>query len=218
MSTSVAEMVLYGITAVAFLVWVEALRFLVVSVRGGKKTSEEARFPEERPQGNFVYGSAEIEGHASELIQKASALLAEKSVRICERTEQSIVFQSPGEYLPGQTSALPAMQGQMQFTQLAERTTRVDYALAAPQVRILLILGFAFVAIGLAAILTGFFIIYRYVIPHPIAEVRWQTLQMLQVANFLWEPFMFGALYRKPASILRAEFDTFIHNLPFLKA
>ncbi len=216
MNPSTAELVLYGITAVSVLVWVEGLRFLTATIRRGRNNVEQFTLPEEQTPPNIVHGSAEVEGRAAELSQKAAALLAAKSMRICQRTDELIEFETPSEYLPGQTRALLTMQGQMRFTPLSDRTTRVDYALAVPRPRILLILGFVFQTLGFLAIVSGFAVIYFLVVPSPNPAVRWQTLQMIQVVHFLWPPFLFAGIYRKTASLIKGHFDTFICNLPFL--
>ena len=144
--------------------------------------------------------------------------MAARSIKICERTDESIVFETPREFVPGSNVNLPPLSGQMRFTPLSAQTTRVDYALAKPRVRVLLIMGFVFQALGFAAIVAGFLVIYFLVVPNQHPGVRWQTVQMVQVVHFLWPPFLFAGIYRKSASFVRAQFDTFIHNLPFLTA
>jgi hypothetical protein len=216
MSPVVAEMVLYAITAIAVVVWVEGLRFLVATMRGGKKGSEEFAKLDEPAPANLIYGSAEIEGSAAELSRKAAGLLVAKSARICERTDEMIDFETSSDFFHGQKINLPSLHGQMRFTSVSAQTTRVDYAITRPRVQTFLIPGFVFEGLGFMAIITGFLLIYFLVIPSRHPGVRWNTLQMLQVVHFLWPPFMFAGMYRKTTSVIRAQFDTFIHNLPFL--
>jgi len=218
MNASTAEMVLYAITAVAVVVWIEGLRFLAATVRKGRKAGEEFAKPDESAPADIIYGSAEVQGRAAELSQRAAAIMAARSIKICERTDESIVFETPREFVPGSNVNLPPLSGQMRFTPLSAQTTRVDYALAKPRVRVLLIMGFVFQALGFAAIVAGFLVIYFLVVPNQHPGVRWQTVQMVQVVHFLWPPFLFAGIYRKSASFVRAQFDTFIHNLPFLTA
>jgi hypothetical protein len=216
MNAANAEMLLYAITAVAVVVWVEGLRFLVATVRKGKKGSEEFGKLDDPAPANIIFGSAEVKGSAAELSQKAAAVMAARSIKICEKTDESIVFETPKEFIPGSNVNLPPLSGQMRFTPLAAQTTRVDYALAKPRVRILLILGFVFQALGFIAIMAGFLLIYFLAVSDPNPGVRWQTMQMVQVVHFLWPPFMFAGIYRKSVSFVKSQFDTFIHNLPFL--
>jgi hypothetical protein len=217
MNAASAEMVLYAITAVAVLVWVEGLRFMVVTVRRQRKDLEQFTKLDEPVPANIIYGTADVDGSAAELSQRAAALLAARSVMIRQRTDDMIAFETPKETLPGQNFNLPSLHGQLRFTPLELQKTRVDYAIAKPHIRALLILGFVFIALGFIAIVGGFLTIYFLVVPSPFQAVRWQTVQMVQVVHFLWPPFLFGGLYRKSASLVKAQFDTFIHNLPFVK-
>ena len=216
MTSAAAEMVLYAITAVAVAVWVEGLRYLVVTVRRGRKGGEEFGKMDEAAPASIIYGSAEVEGNAVELSQKAAMLLAAKSVRICQRTDEVIDFETARESVPGQNFLMPSLHGQMRFTPLSAVSTRVDYAIARPHIRVLLILGFVFQALGFIAIVAGFLTVYFIVAPSPFEAVRWQTLQMLQVVHFLWPPFLFAGIYRRSASFVRFQFDTFVGNLPFV--
>ena len=216
MNAATAEMVLYAITAVAVVVWVEGLRFLAATVRKGRKGGEEFAKPDDPAPANIIYGSAEVQGRAAELSQKAAAVMAARSIKICEKTDETITFETPREFIPGTNVNLPSLSGQMRFTPLSDQTTRVDYAVAQPHVRTLLILGFVFQALGFLAIVAGFLLIYFLVVPSQHRWLRWQTVQMVQVIHFLWPPYVFAGLYRKSASFIRAQFDTFVHNLPFL--
>ncbi len=218
MTTSAAEMLLYAITAVAVAAWVAGLEFMVATVRRGRKGAAEFAKADDPAPANLIYGSAEVQGNAAELSQRAAAILAAKSVRISERTDEKIAFETPSEIMPGQNFNLPSLNGQLLFTPLSAQTTRVDYAIAKPHVRALLILGFVFQALGFIAIVAGFSLIYFLVVQSPSPIVRWQTFQMVQVVHFLWPPFLFARNISKNRFVLYAQFDTFIHNLPFVKA
>ncbi len=218
MNAAAAEMLLYAITAVAVVVWIEGLRFLVATVRKEKKGGEQFGPADEAAPANIIYGSAEVKGGAAELSQKAAAIMAARSIKICEKTADAIIFETPKEPIPGSNINIPSLSGQMRFTPLSSQSTRVDYALAKPRVHVLLILGIVFQALGFVAIIAGFLLIYFLAVPDPNPGVRWQTVQMAQTVHFLWPPFLFAGLYRKSASIVRTQFDTFVHNLPFLSA
>ena len=72
-----------------------------------------------------------------------------------------------------------------------------------------------FLVLGVIALVTGFVLVNTLVVPNRDPAVRGQTLQMLQVGHFLWPPFLFGGLYRRQYTAVRARFDTLIHNLPY---
>ena len=79
----------------------------------------------------------------------------------------------------------------------------------------MLVGGAAVLMLGLIALVVGFLVMQTYVISSPNPAVRGQVFQMCQVVHFLWPPFLFGGLYRKKFSVVRAGFDTLVHNLPY---
>ena len=68
--------------------------------------------------------------------------------------------------------------------------TRIEYAIDVPSGRVLIAFGWLFITLGLAALSAGCWIMLAYVIPSPNLSVRGQALQMVQVAHFLWPPFL----------------------------
>ena len=128
MNAATAEMLLYAMTAVAVVAWVEGLRFLTATVRKEKKGGQEFGKADDPAPANIIYGSAEVQGPAAELSQRAAAVMAAKSIKICEKSDESIVFETPGEFIPGSNVKMPPLGGQMRFTPLSNRRTRVDYA------------------------------------------------------------------------------------------
>ena len=218
MNAATAEMLLYAITAVAVAVWIEGLRVLGATVRKDKKGCERFGEADEPAASNIIYGSAELQGRADELSQKAAAVMAAKSIKILEKTDVAITFETPKEFFLGSNINMPPVGGQMRFTPLSALSTRVDYAVAKPSVHALLVGGFVFQALGLIAIVAGFLLIYFLVVPNANPGVRWQTVQMVQTVHFLWPPFFFAQGHRRSISVIRAQFDTFVHNLPFMTA
>jgi hypothetical protein len=218
MTAAAAEMLLYAITAVALAVWVGGLEFLHATVRKSKKGIDEFAKFDEPPPASLIYGSAEMEGNAAELSQKAAMLLAAKSAKILQCTDEMIDFETSSDYLSGQRFNIPVLHGQLRFTPLSAQTARVDYAIAKPRSTILLTLAFVFQALGFVAIITGFLAIYFLVVPNQNPAIRSQTVQMIQVIHFLWPPYLFAFLHRKIVAVIKTQFDTFIHNLPFVKA
>jgi hypothetical protein len=91
----------------------------------------------------------------------------------------------------------------------------VDYAIAIPQGRVLLVLGAVFQLLGLIALVGGFFAIVTWVVPNPDPGVRAQSVQMMQVVHFLWPPFLLGGLYRMRRRTVQARFEILVNNLPY---
>lgn len=215
MDADTANLALNIIAVAAIVVWVFGLRFLMLSVRSEKNQDAEETTRDAATSRNLLYGSAEIEGAAAELSQRATAMLAEKGVRITERTDERVVFGAEAENAAEQPARL-VFSGQMRFVPLTAETTRVHYVLSVPSMRILSVLGFVCQALGLAAIIVGYVVIRQFVVDSDNPAVRWQTFQMMQVVHLLWPPFLFGFLHRRPRRAMRAAFDTFVHNLQFL--
>ena len=214
--TQVAHLILNSVTAVALLVWLAGLRFLVMAAREphvdrGLDTNEPTdRLP--------IQGMAEVDGEPESLALLAASILAKGSVsqfgpvRIVSRTADAVIFEGSGESTGlGQC----VRHGVIHFARLNQTATRIDYALEVPHGKGLLLGGAIFQILGLAAVATGFWLINAFVADAPSAAVRAQSVQMVQVFHFLWPPFLFGFLYRKRYGALRKAFDTFIHNLPF---
>jgi hypothetical protein len=97
----------------------------------------------------------------------------------------------------------------------AGNKTRVEYQVEAGSGRLLLTLGWLFVALGLAAIVAGLFLEFAFVIPSPQPGVRAQAGQMIQAVHLVWPPFLFAQLSRQPAKLIRKQFEALINNLPY---
>ncbi len=216
-----AQLILYAITGVAAAVWVIGLQFLVGSVRRPRPTAPE-RFdwsePASSPQ---VVGVAEVEGEAGRLAAQACSLLARGDVpglgqvRIVEKTENRVVFAGPGEGGAGPAASSGIVQGRLEFAAASPSRSRVDYAVELRGGRGLLLAGAIVQAVGLLAIVAGFWLIQTYVVNNAHPAIRAQSVQMLQVVHFLWPPFLCGGLYRARSKVVRVALETFLQNLPY---
>ncbi len=225
MTAETARLVLFAITAVALVVWVIGLRFLILSAKLPERSGrgQDDRFgPEEPTSQNLVVGSAEVEGQAADLLAKATAALANQAMgrlgqfRILERTDDCVSFEGSGANPGSKSGGQLIRRGQFQFTPLGGGRTTIDYAIDVSSGRGLLIAGAAVQVLGLVAIVAGFLLIHTLVLPNPKPAVRGQVLQMIQVVHFLWPPFLFGGLYRYRHRLVRDGLKTFVHNLPYL--
>jgi hypothetical protein len=216
MSSETAQTVMVAITAVAAVVWLIGLWFLLGSYRMGRTDPElnpdHFGLVEPLPN-NWFLGSAEVDGPPSVLIEKAAALLVKETsgaVKILEKTNAHLAFQWVG----ANRSGLPE-QGQLRFIPLASGRTRIDYAIELPAFRWLLRLGVLFQVCGLVALLAGYGVVSTYCLDSPEPGIRAQAIQMVQVIHFLWPPFLFGALYRQRQRIVMDTFGLLLRNLPF---
>jgi hypothetical protein len=226
LDTETAGIVLGAITALAIATWVVGLQFLMSSARGGELSGGSREGGSDgggASDNRRLSGSAEVEGEARSLGAKAASLLAKGTllpflpVKILEKSEDHIQFEriAPG---PGRKSGGGWLrQGLLCFTPLRQGRARIEWAVELPPTNWLLWAGGLFQVVGLIALVTGCWAIYTYVVSSPNPEVRWQTLQMLQVCHFLWPPFLFGATYRRGRQEIAARFEALASNLPYLE-
>lgn len=223
MNIEVAHVVLAAITAAGAVVWLIGLRFLVAS-------SRRAAAPQDGGEGilvggegreGWLSGSAEVEGEAGALASKAATVLAQGipqafgPVKILEKADDGIRFERVGPGLANQPPGQWFRRGELRFVSLRPGRTRVEWAVEPLSMRWLLWTGGAFLAAGLVYLAAACWALDTYVASSPNPAVRWQVLQMFQAVHFLWPPFLFGALYRRGASVVAAQFDALAANLPF---
>ncbi len=202
-------------TIIAAVVWLLGLWFLVASSRR-RETAPELPVDhfaqvEEVPKHAFL-GTVEVNGPAPVLMEKAASLLVREAfgfLKIQERTNNRLVFERIGPVRAG----VPHW-GRLRFLALGSGRTRIDYALAPPSSGWLLWLGGFFQACGLAALVAGSWLIHEYCVPSPEPALRTQAIQMVQVAHFLWPPFLCGALYRRRQRNVRQGYALLLQNLP----
>jgi hypothetical protein len=234
MTPEVAQAVVYSITAVGAVVWVSGLLFLIHSVpksSGGNGVwpaplggmgnmpapSEAGRLeksPCETPRG-LIVGRAEIPGTPGDLSAKAAAILAKEQLKILQRTDQRVVFEGVGPNLSGPAVGQHVRRGELRFTATGGDRTGVDYAIAVPEWRGLLMAGAIVQGLGLVALVAGFFAMITWVVPNPNPAIRGQSFQMLQVVHVLWPPFLLGTLHRMRRRTVRTRFEVLVHNLPY---
>jgi hypothetical protein len=215
MSAETAQTILFTITAVATVIWFVGLWFLVASCRTGRteQPADHFRHFEQVPQ-QYMLGTVEVGGQPGSLVEKLDALLVRHtsgSVKILEKTKDRLAFEWLG---PVRARAQPQL-GQLRFTSLGSGRTRIDYAIEITAFRWLLWLGGLFLALGLAALVGGGWVIYEYCLPSPEPQTRAQAIQIAQVAHFLWPPFLFCGLYRQKKRLVKEGFEMLLRNLSF---
>ncbi len=218
-----AEVILNTITVGAGALWLAGTWFVVRSGQIGK-----VRVPPE-PQPlrvhdatvpRAVFGTDDIEGIPAENQSKALSALATGvghdlgTLRIVEQTPGYLCFESAGSGSL-RTGGLPRFgKGEIWFSMQTGGNTHVDYAVELKTGGGLL--GWARVmnVVGLAAIVTGYLAVSKWIIPDH--ALRPQVFQMAQTVHLLWPPFLLGALYRHQYTQIAGRIATFVHNLPYL--
>ncbi|MCI0685239.1 MAG: hypothetical protein L0Y71_24330 [Gemmataceae bacterium] len=215
------SVLLYAIAAVAAVVWLCGLMFLLATTRRRSASptwadEDEALY---EPGHITVHGCAEVAGAPAELAAKAAGHLAQHGavnlgpVKILEQTDGRVIFEAM-PHLGGRF----IRRGVLEFHGQPSGRTQIDYAVLIPKRGGLLLAAWIFQILGLIALVVGFSLLHALVVPHPNPNVQWQSVQMAQVVHFLWPPFLFAGLYRRVQSHVRNTFDSLVHNLPYLQS
>ncbi len=214
------QILVAAIVAVGAAAWFGGLVVLLRTARARRARAEEAaeRFDIETPAAEgAIVGGAEVAGRSDDLAEKLTAQLAREGlgvawpVRIVSADAREVVFEAAGDR---PTPGVGFRRGRVRFSP-SGAGTRIDYALEASTGKLLLAIGWAFLAVGLVALVGGAFVVFTYVIPNPNPNVRGQAIQMVQAVHFLWPPYMFAALSGQPRRMLSARMESLVHNLPY---
>jgi hypothetical protein len=226
MNLDTPHLILYAIAAIALVVWLLGLRFLLQVGRDTARPADAWADEDElaaAPDGEAsaqatIRGAADVAGRPAELAAKAAAHLALHGaaalgpVRILEQTDERVAFES-APHLGGQF----VRRGLLEFHAAANERTQIDYAVSVPRRTGLLAAAWIMQILGLIVLVVGLPAMLLWVASHPNPAIRWQSVQMLHVMHFLWPPFLFAALYRRVQNHVRNTLDSLIHNLPYLQ-
>jgi hypothetical protein len=212
-------LVLYAIAAIALVIWLFGLQFLLAT---GRRTNVETWAEEDETGAELgdapVRGSAEVDGQPAQLAAKAAAHLAGRGmamlgpVKILEQTDQRVAFEA-APHLGGRF----VRHGVIEFQERGPGRTQIDYTIMVPKRTGLLAAAWIVQIAGLLALVIGFAVLHLWVAPHPNPAVHWQSVQMLQVVHLLWPPFLLAGLYRRVQTQVRTTMDTLVHNLPYVQ-
>lgn len=215
MDTQTASTILTAITAGAAVIWIVGLQFLLAS-RQRKPAQCAEIFSCDEPadaRTDALFGSAEIEGDTAELASTVAAVLANDErfgpIKIVEASDNCVIFERPvaGGCRPRRCT--------LTFRAAPAGRCRVEWNVDLSVARLLLRAGFLVQALGLVAIVVGFWALKTYVVASPSPAIRAQAVQMVQVIHFLWPPFLLGALYRGAARGLSSRLEALVSNLPY---
>lgn len=218
MSPEIAQQVVFGITAVGFVVWLCSLSFLVKSARLMQPANQEGF--DGSPAQCRLAGSAEVDGDPKRLAAKAAAILAKNTLgplKIVEKTDERIGFERLDPGIANQPAARWFRRGEFRFMPRRQNRTQVEWAVEPAAFRWMLGVGAIVQTLGLVGLIVGCWAMSAYVATSPEPGVRWQSLQMLQVVHVLWPPFLFAGLYRRGIRGVTAEFEALANNLPYLE-
>ncbi|MGE3817893.1 MAG: hypothetical protein AB7I30_00510 [Isosphaeraceae bacterium] len=229
MTEEIARTILLVITTVAGLFWLVTTSWFLSLVRSAnaEPTHELDDLPREsaRPRDRRgIAGIQEVKGAPEQLAESLARDLGRHGlngvpVRILEADRTRVRFEVMGNpslsRRPGMATGKPR-RGEVEFRRGKGGASLAEYWMEAGASRGLLVAGGVFSALGLAALVLGFWAISTYVVPSPKLAVRGQVVQMVQCIHFLWPPWLFGLLYKSINGALRRTLETRIANLPFV--
>jgi hypothetical protein len=226
MDPGIARIVVIGIAAVGAIVWIEALAAMFRASRERQSRIQLAgeRFDVDGPQtGSTIVGEVELQGKPDDLSAKLASQLARDGlgpigpvkILACDRNEISFEAAGPAAASGQSQPGMMIRRGRFRLEAFGSRT-RVAYAIETSSGRLLLMFGWTFVVLGLAALVAGVWLLLTLVVASPSAAVRAQSVQMVQAIHFLWPPFLFAHLARQPAKLVRSRVDSLINNLPYI--
>ena len=220
MPTEVAVAVVIGIAAVGFLVWLFAVQVMLRATRERQAISDDTTLAldTEDPAGTLT-GTAEVPGHSEELSAKLAERLARDGlgflgpIKITAADRREVSFESIGG-TPGVPGSAGLRRGVVRFSGFGNKT-RIEYRVEAGSGRVLLAIGWVFIALGLAALVIGLILEFAFVVNSPQAAIRGQAVQMIQAIHFIWPPFLFAHLSRQPVRMIRNQLEALVNNLPY---
>lgn len=222
MEPEIASTILVAIATVLFMIWATAVRFMLRAMRERQAHSDDAAqaIGTENLPGTIA-GSAEVPGQpevlsarlVERLVQSGLGFLGPIKIQSADRRE---VYFEAAANTPGATGSLPGgiRRGVVRFS-TAGNKTRIEYRVEAGSTRVLITLGWLFIALGLAALVAGLCLEFAFVVPSPQAAIRAQVFQMIQAVHLIWPPFLFAQLARQPVKLIRTQLDALINNLPY---
>jgi hypothetical protein len=215
--------VVIGLASVGAVIWLAAIVVMARATRDIQARDQAAasRFDIEEPSAaGTLAGEAEVAGRPEDLSTRLAGLLARDGlpssgpVKILSCDARELVFVSSGAAADSRYADTTVRRGRFRFTAVGSRT-RIEYAIEIPSGRLMLGLGWLFVGLGLAALVAGCWLMFIFVVPNGNPTVRGQAFQMFQAIHFLWPPFLFASLARRPARMIEARVSALVHNLPY---
>ncbi|MFO0948130.1 MAG: hypothetical protein U1D30_19790 [Planctomycetota bacterium] len=218
MDEAVARMIVFGILAVAAIVWCAAFWFVASSVGRARPQDEFNPFGEEDSGGYQVFGRQQVRGRPETLLKTLARHLAQPtmmgrpSFQLDSVNANRLTFQ----YL-NPANLAPIARGEVHIDSVGGGGSMVHYRIRMNAKAHWLLVGAKIaLVLGLASIVVAIVIMERFVISNPSPAIRWQSVQAVQVVHFIWPPFLFAGIYRQQRGVLTRTLESTIHNLAVL--
>lgn len=233
MNAQTAELALNIITIVASIVWLSAAVFVWAARKRAiapEPPLDETSLVEGGPGERVLSTSAEIEGNAADLEERATKMLVAGMPNLLDRSHGAHRSMGPVKIINRDNGAIcfeslrsdresPLRRGEIRFTSRGSYRTLIEMAFVVRRPNQGLIVAALIVNfLGLFAIAGLHWLLRELVIPHPQPAVRGQVFQMFQVVHILWPPFLLAGLYRHGLTqgerSVEATQEYIVHNLP----
>ncbi len=205
-------LIVYAALAVATVVWLLGLR-----------STLRAFFTE---TGRTTRGEVDVSAQPSVVSQHLARLLAEGRSGVTARIEratedevQATLRVSWPHTRKGRTYVRQAKGHATLICRLIETGsgTRVAWTLDTRELGQSLVTGAVVLhALSAVAIVACGLLLPTYVAQHANPAIRWQAVQVVHVAHFLWPPFLLAHQANKGRGIAREQMAELLHNLPYL--
>jgi hypothetical protein len=221
MSEEAARAVVWLVTIVALGVWMSAVRFVARVRNAGRRREETERFvfdPRET-RSNQLVGHVVVQAPVMGLSEKLARALAQPqisqfgAVKVTSVDADRVAFEQVER---DRQSGLRIGAGEIRLLPAGPTTSVAHYRAAIEPGRGRLFAASIVLAAGLPAIGAMWLAMEYFVVSNPHPQVRWQSLQSLQLVHILWPPFQLAALDRASRTAATARIEAMLVNLPHL--
>ena len=218
MDQDTARLIVIAIELVGVIAWLGGLAALVRARREIQTTrgwDEDRQLdPEFDDSSTAIRGEHVLTGDPEALSSRLASLLASQSVgiigpvKILKRDARQVVFE------PNQAIASRIRGGVVSLTPKGSSTTLRYRVNVAPSR--LLPVGWAVLLLGLLALVVMPIVQFQFVVESMNPQVRFQSIQTVQVVHVLWPPYLLAFVSVQPLRQVKGWMDSMINNLPYL--
>ncbi len=215
MTPDVARIVILGTAALGWGAWLVSVVKAYRLVKGPERDYRSGMSPD-------VTGNVRVPGKAVTLSKRFTDRVASMGIgyrgmpcRILESTSERVRLAMPKKTrcphgTPGETTHTGM---EVTFRESGDGV-EVSYLVDMSSVRQNMgTIALCINVLGLAAVTVLPAFLYLYVASHSDPGIRWQSVQAVQMAHFLWPPYLFLWMYRRAEQLAGTAMKTIVSNL-----
>jgi hypothetical protein len=212
-----ARIVILGVAALGWAAWLVSV---ILALRLVKRPEKDYR----RATAADVAGTVRVPGRAVTLSRLLTDRIASMAIgpmgaqcKIAESTAERVRVEMPATVynLRGTAQSMPYLNVDVSFRDAGEN---VEVSYEADMLKLRKKMGkiaLGINALGLLAIAVLPAGLYLYVASHHNPEVRWQSVQVVQMVHFLWPPYLFLGMYWRAKRLVATALETLVTNLQY---